>query len=133
MNRWRCGYAKRYAATYADVFTTTFLGGAVLPSLLKQDPRYFYKGVGSKRSWFLYAVANTAICKGDNGKWQPNYSEVLGSFTAAGISNPYYPANDRRAVVSTAMIRLGEVSLAAVLQEFVFPKLTPHRLGRAQP
>ena len=73
-NRWGAygqgaeGYAKRYAATYADVFTATLLGGAVLPSLLKQDPRYFYKGVGSKRSRFLYAVANTAICKPESCK-----------------------------------------------------------------
>jgi hypothetical protein len=140
-NRWSAygqgaqGYAKRYGAAYADVFTATFLGGAVLPSVLKQDPRYFYKGTGSKRSRVLYAVANAVICRGDDGKWQPNYSEVLGSFAAAGIANLYYPAKDRRGaglVVSTAMIRLGEVSLAAVLQEFVFPKLTPHRSSRAQ-
>src|SRR6201984_272974 len=40
------GYAKRYGATYADVFAATFIGGAVMPSVLKQDPRYFYKGSG---------------------------------------------------------------------------------------
>ena len=129
------GYAKRYGATYGDVFTATFLGGAVLPSLLKQDPRYFYKGTGSKRSRFLYAIANSVICKGDNGRWQPNYSTVLGSFGAAGISNLYYPEADRRgggAVVGTAMIRLAEISLAATLQEFVFPRFSPKRGARAQ-
>src|ERR1700756_28708 len=71
------GYAKRYGATYADVFAATFIGGAVMPSLLKQDPRYFYKGSGSKRSRILYAVvAGSVMCKGDNGHWQPNYSNV---------------------------------------------------------
>lgn len=127
------GYAKRFGATYADVFAATFLGGAVLPSLLNQDPRYFYKGRGSKRSRILYAVANSVICKGDNGQWQPNYSNVLGSFAAAGMANLYYPANDRRGASVTALIRLGETSLAAVLQEFVFPKLTRNRSTRAQP
>jgi hypothetical protein len=129
------GYAKRYGATYADVFGATFLGGAVLPSLLKQDPRYFYKGTGSKRSRLFYAVANSVICKGDNGKWQPNYSTVLGSFGAAGLANLYYPANDRRGgglVVSTALTRLGEISIAAILQEFVFPRLSPKRSARAK-
>src|SRR5206468_12677041 len=57
------GYAKRYGATYADVFGATFLGGALLPSLLKQDPRYFYKGTGSKPSRILYAISNSVICK----------------------------------------------------------------------
>ena len=129
------GYAKRYGATYGNVFGATFLGGAVLPSLLKQDPRYFYKGTGSKRSRILYAISNSVICKGDNGRWQPNYSNVLGSFGAAGLANLYYPAPDRQgagSVVSTALIRLGETSLAAVLQEFVFPRFSSHHSARAQ-
>ena len=41
------GYGKRFGASYADTVTSTFIGGAILPSLLKQDPRYFYKGTGS--------------------------------------------------------------------------------------
>jgi hypothetical protein len=132
------GYAKRYGASYADVFTATFIGGAVLPSLLKQDPRYFYKGTGSKRSRILYALATSAVvCKGDNGHWQPNYSNILGSFAAAGIATIYIPAGDRRNVgnfiVSSALIRLGETSLAGVLQEFVFPKLTRRKRSQGAP
>jgi Carboxypeptidase regulatory-like domain len=121
------GYAKRYGASYANVFASTFIGGAVMPSVLKQDPRYFYKGSGSKRSRILYAVANSVICKEDDGRWQPNYSNVIGSFAGAGLQALYLPANDRRGsgfIVSSALIRLSETSLAGVLQEFVFPKLT---------
>jgi Carboxypeptidase regulatory-like domain len=128
------GYAKRFGATYANVFGATFIGGAIMPSILKQDPRYFYKGTGSKRSRFFYAISNSVICKGDNGRWQPNYSNVAGSFGGAGLEALYLPANDRRGagfVFSAAMIRLGETSLAAVLQEFVFPKLTPNRATRS--
>jgi hypothetical protein len=66
------GYGKRYGATYADVVTGNFIGAALLPSLFKQDPRYFYKGTGSKKSRVLYALANSFIAKGDNGRWQPN-------------------------------------------------------------
>ncbi len=128
------GYAKRYGATYANVFVSTFVGGAVMPSLLKQDPRYFYKGTGSRRSRIAYALASSVICKGDNGRWQPNYSNVIGSFAGAGMQVAYLPANDRRGsgfVVSSALIRLGETSLAGVLQEFVFSKLTPNRPRRS--
>ena len=57
------GYAKRYGANYADSFIDTMIGGAILPSLLKQDPRYFYKGTGTTRSRILYAIANSVICK----------------------------------------------------------------------
>jgi hypothetical protein len=131
------GYAKRYGAGYANVFAATFIGGAVMPSVLKQDPRYFYKGSGSKRSRILYAAASSVMCKGDNGHWQPNYSNVIGSFAGAGMETLYIPARDRRGsgfVVSSALIRLGETSLAGILQEFVFSKLTSHpRRSAPQP
>src|ERR1019366_5583859 len=49
------GYAKRYAAFYASIFTRSALDQVLLPSLLKQDPRYFYKGTGSMASRVGYA------------------------------------------------------------------------------
>ena len=128
------GYAKRYGASYTDVFAATFIGGAVMPSILKQDPRYFYKGSGSKRSRILYAVTSSVKCKGDNGRWQPNYSNIIGSFAGAGLETLYLPENDRRGsgfLVSSALIRLGETSLAGVLQEFLFSKVTPNRPRRS--
>ena len=127
------GYAKRYGATYGNVFIGTFLGGAVLPSVLKQDPRYFYKGSGSTKSRILYALANSVICKGDNGRWQPDYSSIIGNFAAGGISNLYYPPNDRngaRVVLSNALIRIGETAVANIFQEFIIPKLTPNLPSR---
>jgi hypothetical protein len=122
------GYAKRYGASYADVVTNTFIGGAILPSLLKQDPRYFYKGTGSKRSRILYAIANSVICKGDNGHWQANYSTIIGGLAAGGISNLYYPASDRGAglVFENAAIGIGATAAANLLQEFVIRKLSSH-------
>ncbi len=122
------GYAKRYGASYADAVTGTLIGSAILPSLLKQDPRYFYKGSGSKRSRVLYAVANSVICKGDNGHWQANYSGILGSLAAGGISNLYYPANDRGAGLTfeNTLIGIGATAAANVLQEFLIRKLTPN-------
>ena len=122
------GYAKRYGAAYADLITSTFIGNAILPSILKQDPRYFYKGTGSKRSRILYALANAVICKGDNGRWQANYSGILGGIASGGISNLYYPAGDRGVELTfeNAAIGLGTTAAANILQEFVIRKLTPH-------
>jgi hypothetical protein len=123
------GFAKRYGASYADFVVGTFVGSAVLPSLLKQDPRYFYKGTGSKRSRILYALANAVICKGDNGHWQANYSSILGSLAAGGISNLYYPAKNRDGAELTfenALIGIGASAAANLLQEFLIRKLTPN-------
>lgn len=122
------GYAKRYGAAYADDAIGTMIGGFILPSLFKQDPRYFYKGSGSKKSRLMYALANAVICKGDNGRWQANYSGMLGSVAAAGISNAYYPPQDRGAdlVFQNALIGIGATAAANVLQEFVIRKFTPN-------
>jgi hypothetical protein len=122
------GYAKRYGANFADNFISTMIGGAILPSLLKQDPRYFYKGTGTTRSRVLYAIANAVVCKGDNGHWQPNYSGIAGSLASAGISNLYYPASDREgATLTIEETLLGFASSAAqnLFQEFLVRKLTP--------
>src|SRR5271157_628161 len=129
------GYAKRYGASYANLVTETFIGGAILPSLFKQDPRYFYKGTGSTRSRILYAIANSVICKGDNKRWQANYSGIIGSLAAGGISNIYYPSQDRNGAALTfenALIGIGESAAANILQEFVVRRLTPSASSRQQ-
>lgn len=127
------GYGKRYGAFYADTVTGTFIGSAILPSLLKQDPRYFYKGTGSIRSRVLYAIANAVICRGDNLRWQPNYSNILGSLAAGGISNLYYPPQNRDGAELTfqsALINIGAGAATNVLQEFLVRKFTPRLPSR---
>lgn len=126
------GYGKRYGASYADFVSGTFLGSAILPSLLKQDPRYFYKGSGTVRLRAMYAIANAVICKGDNGRWQANYSNILGNLAAGGISNLYYPAQDREGAQLTfenGLIGIGATAAANLLQEFFIRKLTPNTAG----
>lgn len=120
------GYAKRYGANYTDGFVGVMIGGWVLPSLLHQDPRYFYKGTGSIRSRALYALSTVVIARGDNGRWQPNYSNVLGTFAAGGISNAYYPANDRgfRLTMENSLIGLAAGGGSALLQEFLIRKIS---------
>jgi Carboxypeptidase regulatory-like domain len=120
------GYGKRFGATYANVLTSTFIGDAVLPSLLKQDPRYFYRGKGSKRSRLLYALGYTFFCKGDNGRYEPNYSELGGIFISSGIGNAYYPSTDRGVgrTFQGALIGIAGSSAANVLEEFIVSKFT---------
>src|SRR6201997_2190472 len=73
------GYSKRLGAGFADGVTGGLISNAILPSLLHQDPRYFYQGTGTKKSRALHAMWAPVVCKGDNGKWQPNYSQMGGS------------------------------------------------------
>ena len=125
------GYAKRFGAVYGNVFASTFLSGAVFPSLLKQDPRYFYRGTGSTKKRLLYAIGNSVMCKGDNGHWQVNYSNMAGAVSGAALASTYYPSrNQGMDILQNSLIRMGESSLAGIMQEFVFRKLTKE--GRRQ-
>jgi len=122
------GYAKRFGAGYADTFIGTFMDSAVFPTLFKQDPRYFYQGTGTTKSRLIHALSNAVIRKGDNGKWQPNYSAFVGSFAAAAISCTYYPPSDRGGglLVENALVSIGGGAVAGVFQEFVLRKFTSH-------
>jgi hypothetical protein len=122
------GYAKRYGAAYGDAVIGTFLGGAVLPSLLHQDPRYFYRGTGSFASRAGYALASVWRTRGDNGRWQPNYSDFFGDLAAGGISNAYYPPGDRGAGTTFGNFGLDIISdsVNALVQEFILRKVTRH-------
>jgi hypothetical protein len=129
------GYAKRYGATYGDRVTSTFFGAALLPSLLHQDPRYFYKGKGRVINRALYAISTVVICKGDNGHWQPNYSNVLGNFAAGGISTLYYPnseKHDAQVTVDNILIGVGSGAIGTLFQEFLLKHLT-HGVPPATP
>lgn len=122
------GYGKRYGAAFANHVSSTLLGRAVYPSIFHQDPRYFYKGKGTIESRALYAISAAVIARGDNGQWEPNYSRVLGDFTAAAISNLYYPASDRGGslVVLNGLAGVGGDAAANLIREFVLKRLTSH-------
>jgi len=129
------GYGKRFGAAYGDLLSGTLIGGMILPTVFKQDPRYFFKGTGSKRSRLAYALSRSVIAKGDNGKWEPNYSNILGSFAAGAISNLYYPAESRhgaKLTVENGLIGIGAVGAGNVLQEFLIPKLS-HKIPKRDP
>jgi hypothetical protein len=89
------GYGERLGANYANAVTDVMLDGAILPTLLHQDPRYFYQGTGTTRSRTFHVLASLFVAKGDNGRLQPNYSNFGGDLMSASLSNLYYPAANR--------------------------------------
>jgi hypothetical protein len=127
------GYASRFGADTASGFTDIMIGGAILPSLLHQDPRYFYQGTGTIKSRIGHAISSPFVCKGDNGKWQPNYSSIGGDLGSAAISNAYYPERDRGVgrTFTSFGVDTGARIAAAVAQEFILRKVT-HKPGHSK-
>ena len=120
------GYGERFGAGLADSTTEGLFGNAILPSLLHQDPRYFYQGTGTKWSRARHAILAPFVCKGDNGASQPNYSTWGGSLIASSISTTYYPDSTRGPVHVFRTFGIG-MSLhvaSSLAQEFILDKFT---------
>jgi hypothetical protein len=92
----RGAYGERVGAALADMTTQSMFSGAVLATLMHQDPRYFRRG---PRSGVLtrvaYAVSRVAVTRQDSGKAAPNWSFLLGTGLGIGLSNAYYPDHSR--------------------------------------
>ena len=99
---------------------------AVFPSIFHQDPRYFYRGSGSIRTRALYAISAAVIARGDNGHWQPNYSEICGNFAAGALSNLYYPSDSRGAMltIGNALIETAGRAGTNLVREFILRGIT---------
>jgi Carboxypeptidase regulatory-like domain len=119
-------YGERVGAVAADGFSDIMIGGAILPSLLHQDPRYFYQGTGTTGSRIRHAMFSPFVAKGDNGRWQPNYSSLGGDLASSALSNFYYPQSNRGVglVFGNFAIGTAERIGASLAQEFLFGKFT---------
>jgi hypothetical protein len=121
------GYGQRFGADAAEGVSDILIGGAVLPSLLHQDPRYFYQGTGTTASRLKRALFSPFVCRGDNGRPQVNVSSLGGDLASSTLSNTYYPNSNRGPglVFGNFAIGTAERMLSGVIQEFVLRKLTP--------
>jgi hypothetical protein len=122
-------YGKRLGVTATDGFSNIMIGGAILPSLLHQDPRYFYQGTGTTGSRVRHAMFSPFVARGDNGEWQPNYSSLGGDLAASALANLYYPRSNRGAglVFGNFAIGTAERIGTSLVQEFLLGRFTRRR------
>jgi hypothetical protein len=124
------GYGKRYGAGFVDYGTSLLLEKVVTTTVFKQDPRYFYKGTGTKRSRAFYAISRTFVCRGDNKKEQFCYSSFIDRWGTGFVTNYYYPAADRDkagVVLQNSAMGIGFEALGNLFQEFAARKITRKR------
>src|ERR1019366_6420991 len=120
------GYEKRFGAQYANQVSHVIIGHVVIHSIFRQDPRYFYKGTGSIRSRVLYAIGTAFVARGDNGKWQFDYSDVLGGLASHELSTLYYPSSSRPVRRAADEVLLGFAGRAEnnLFHEFISRRVT---------
>jgi hypothetical protein len=120
------GYGQRLGSTFTGGYANILIGNAFLPSLLHQDPRYFYQGTGTTKSRLLHAISFPVITRGDNGHSEFNFSGIGGDLASGALANAYYPQNERglHLVLQSTAIGAGGRIANGILQEFVLRKRT---------
>ncbi|MGA8042386.1 MAG: hypothetical protein WCA37_06240 [Terracidiphilus sp.] len=84
-------FAQRFGYNAANLSSTFLFTDAVLPTIFKQDPRYFRKGYGSFGSRLWWTFRSELVAYSDQGKQMPNYSNMLGFGMSTALSNAYSP------------------------------------------
>ena len=126
--RGAAGYGKRYGAAFADGTIESFVTGAILPSILRQDPRYYQLGKGGFWRRTGYAVSCIFVTRADSGSIQFNYSEIVGSALSAGISTYSYHPSGQRTVRNSLSVwgtQVGYNTISIVFNEF-WPDIHRH-------
>lgn len=121
------GYARRFATAYGDQLAGNMMTEGIMPSLLREDPRYFRLGEGTAKHRIWYALTRILVTRNDSGKWGFNFAELAGNSAAAAISNAWYP--DTRTAKDNAQklgISCGTDALSNLLKEF-WPDIKRHR------
>jgi hypothetical protein len=128
------GFGKRYGSTLADEASSGFFSNYFYPVLFKEDPRYFRLGEGTIRQRLIYSLKQELICRTDAGGRSFSWENVLGAFSAGGLSNAYYPPAERglSLTMSRSAISMGYGSLGGLVDEF-YPDINRWLFHRRQP
>lgn len=118
-------FGERLGAVSADGFSDIMIGGAILPSLLHQDPRYFLSRNRHDRV-SNHAILSPFVARYDDGHCGLNYSSLGGDLASSALANLYYPQSNRGAglVLGNFAIGTAERIGASLAQEFIFGKVT---------
>jgi hypothetical protein len=86
------GYGRYYWHIFVDTASGNYMSEAIVPTLTREDSRYYTLGKGGFVKRTGYAVTRLFITRTDGGHRTFNFSEIVGNGAAAGIANTYYPA-----------------------------------------
>lgn len=127
------GYGKRYGATLADEVSSGFFANYFYSVLLKEDPRYFRLGEASIKRRIGYSLLQEVSCRSDKGGRSIAWENILGAFSAGGLSNLYYPPAERGfgLSMSRSAISVGYGSLGGLVDEF-YPDISHWLFHRHQ-
>ncbi len=116
------GYARYLWHNAVDQTSENYMVEFIYPVVTREDSRYYTLGHGSFLHRTGYALSRAVITRSDSGAEVFNISEVFGAASSAGLSNLYYPSQ-QRSFSSTASQWSVDVGIDAA--SFVFREFWP--------
>jgi hypothetical protein len=89
------GYGRYYWHAFVDQADENYFVECFMPIVFRQDTRYYTLGRGGGLHRAFYAFSRGVVTRSNSGRPEPNYSEIIGAGSSAGISNLYYPGAER--------------------------------------
>ena len=125
------GYWAYYWRGFVDKTDGNYLVIFALPTIFRQDERYYAMGQGSIGKRVLYSASRVLITPDYHGRNSFNASELIGRAMAQGISATYYPKADRTAgeLATKWGYAVMRDALTNVFREF-WPDIATHVLHR---
>ena len=127
--------ARYYWHSFADEAVGNYFTEAIVPSLTREDPRYYT--LGRLHGGFFrragYAVTRLVITRSDSGGTMFNFSEIVGNGLGAGASDLYYPTQERNLGQTGTKwaTQIGIDGIANLLKEF-WPDISHRALHERQ-
>jgi len=88
-------FARYYWHNFADTVDGNLMTEYIFPVATREDPRYYTLGHGGLFKRSGYAITRLLWNRTDSGAQAPNISEIVGNGAASGISDLYYPTQER--------------------------------------
>ena len=89
------GYGRYFWHAAVDQTSANLMVEFIVPSLAHEDNRYYTLGRGGLFKRTAYALSRALVTRTDSGHNTFNFTEVVGSGAASGISSFYYPSRER--------------------------------------
>jgi hypothetical protein len=125
------GFFQRYGAAIGDSTSGKFFRNWFYPVLLHEDPRYFRIAKGTTKERMVYSVTRVFVTRTDSGNTRFNWSKLLSGFTSSGLSNLYYPEENRGVGFTLTGVAFGYLGEAGfnMVKEF-WPDFSAKRKAR---
>ncbi len=121
------GWAKNSGTLLTEDMTGAFFGTFLVPSIVRQDPRYYRMPHASIPRRIANAIVQPVWSRSDSGKPMLNYGSLIGTPMTITLANVYVPGQEQGvgSVAESSAIAIASAPIDNFITEFL-PDVAAH-------